>query len=200
MAVDRDPFGHPEDDARDHPDEVVARAAGTLREITDAGWVRAREAVLERVRRTLRPAPHVAGRHAGGRFTVATLVLVDRLRRAVDTATPARVLDVQTDVGPDAELAGVALRLSVAYGSPVAPDAAAARAAVLAEVERTLGTPWSPTGSPWTCTSPTCTDPRATRRPDLATARQRARVGHAARRRSTAGVAPFACASVASAR
>ena len=39
MAVDRDPSGGPED--QDHPDEVVARAAGTLREITDAGWVRA---------------------------------------------------------------------------------------------------------------------------------------------------------------
>jgi uncharacterized alkaline shock family protein YloU len=142
MAVNRDPSGRPED--HDHPDEVVARAAGTLREITDAGWVRAREAVLERVRRTLRPAPHVAGRHADGRFTVATPVLVDRLRRAVDGATPARVLDVQVDVGPDAELAGVALRLSVAYGSPIAPDAEAARAAVLAEVERTLGVPLAP--------------------------------------------------------
>jgi len=138
MAVDRDPSGRPED--HDHPDEVVARAAGTLREITDAGWVRAREAVLERVRRTLRPGPHVAGRSADGRFTVATPVLVDVLRRAVDGATPARVLDVQVDVDPDAELAGVALRLSVAYGSPIGPDAAAARSAVLAEVQRTLGT------------------------------------------------------------
>ncbi|MBW0253473.1 hypothetical protein [Cellulomonas sp. PS-H5] len=142
MAVDRDPSGRPAD--HDHPDEVVARAAGTLREITDAGWVRAREAVLERVRRTLRPAPHVAGRHSDGQFTVATPVLVDRLRRAVDGATPARVLDVQVDVGPEVELDGVALRLSVAYGSPIGPDAEAARAAVLAEVERTLGVPLEP--------------------------------------------------------
>lgn len=144
MAVDRDPSGHPEHHPEDRPDELVARAAGTLREITDAGWIRARPGVLERVRRTLRPAPHVAGRHADGRFTVATSVLADLLRRAVDDATPARVLDVLTDVGPDAELAGVALRLSVAYGSPVGPDAEAARAAVLAEVERTLGTPLGP--------------------------------------------------------
>lgn len=142
MAVDRDPSGGPE--GHDHPDEVVARAAGTLREITDAGWVRAREAVLARVRRTLRPAPHVAGRHADGSFTVATPVLVDALRRAVDGATQALVLDIGTDVGPDAELAGVALRLSVAYGTPIGPDAEAARAAVLAEVERTLGTPLAP--------------------------------------------------------
>ena len=40
MAVDREPPGAPDD--HEHPDEVVARAAGTLREITDAGWVRAR--------------------------------------------------------------------------------------------------------------------------------------------------------------
>lgn len=144
MAVDGDASGRPEDQHRDHPDEVVARAAGTLREITDAGWVRARESVLERVRRTLRPAPHVAGRHADGRFTVATSILVDRLRRAVDGSTPARVLDVQVDVGPDAELEGVALRLSAAYGSPIGPDAEAARAAVLTEVERTLGTSLGP--------------------------------------------------------
>lgn len=143
MAVDREP-GDDAGSADSAPDELLARAAGTLREITDDGWVRARSSVLDRVRRTLRPAPHVTGQHAGGTFTVATPVVVDRVRHAVDRATTARVLDVRVEVGAGARLDVLALRLSVAYGTSVTRTADAARVACAAEVERVLGTPFGP--------------------------------------------------------
>ncbi len=124
----------------DPDDQLLDRAAETLRELTDSGWVRARDTVLDRVRRAVRPSPAVTGQHADGTFTLATPVLTDRIRRTVDATTAARVLDLRPDVDADGELLGIALRISVAYGSSVAADADAARAAVVGEVRRTLGT------------------------------------------------------------
>jgi uncharacterized alkaline shock family protein YloU len=127
--------------AVDDPDDALLdRAAETLRELTDSGWVRARDSVLDRVRRAVRPSAAVTGRHADGAFTLATPVLTDRIRRAVDAVTEARVLDLRPEVDADGELLGIALRISVAYGSSVAADAESARAAVVAEVRRSLGT------------------------------------------------------------
>lgn len=142
MAVDRDALVEPEGTS----DDLLARAAGALREITDSGWLLARDSVLERIRRTVRPAPHVTGHHAHGRFTLATPVLVDRLRRAVERSTHVRVLAVLADTGTGTgtELTGVALRLSVPYGESILDAAAATRAAVVAEVRTTLGTPFGP--------------------------------------------------------
>jgi len=129
----------------DH-DHVLARAAEGLRELTDEGWVRARESVLARVLRAVRPSDHVAGRHAGGRFALATPLLVDRVRAALDVPEgEVRVLDVRCVVGPPAqdavagELEAVTVVLSVRFGSRIAGTAELARGAAADAVSAALG-------------------------------------------------------------
>lgn len=124
-------------------DDLLARAADSLREITDEGWVRARESVLRRVLRTGRPSQRVVGRHDHGTFTVATDVLAHQVRAEVDAAVgEARVTDVRCAVGPDGELESMVVVLSVRFGARIAGVAAAARTTAARTVVLTLGTPF----------------------------------------------------------
>ncbi|MFI2105310.1 hypothetical protein ACH436_18610 [Isoptericola sp. NPDC019693] len=127
-------------------DHVLARAAAGLRELTDEGWVRARASVLDRVLRAVRPSAHVAGRHAGGTFALATALLADRVRAALDDPEgEVRVDDVRCTVGtpgPGAvagELDAVLVVLSVRFGSRLADTAARVRAAAADAVSAALG-------------------------------------------------------------
>ncbi|MFD6135563.1 hypothetical protein [Isoptericola sp. NPDC060257] len=127
-------------------DHVLTRAAAGLRELTDEGWVRARESVLARVLRVVRPSAHVAGRHAGGRFALATPLLVARVRAALDDPEgEIRVVDVRCVVGPPAqdavagELEAVMIVLSVRFGGRIADIAELARGVAADAVSSALG-------------------------------------------------------------
>jgi hypothetical protein len=132
-------------ESREPTDDLLDRAAGTLREITDDGWIRARESVLARVLRTVRPSRQIAGRHEHAAFTVTSDLLADQVRATVDAAVPeARTIDVRCAVGPDDELESVVVVLSVRYGERIADAADTARVVTARAVERTLGTAFRP--------------------------------------------------------
>ncbi|MGF0115042.1 hypothetical protein ACQFYA_01790 [Promicromonospora sp. Marseille-Q5078] len=128
-------------------DDLLARAAAGMRELTDDGWVRARRSVLARVLSTVRPSAQVVGRHGDGPFVVATSLVVDRVRAALDDPDgEVRVTDVRCLIGPAddgggaPELEGVTVILSVRFGTRIADAAELVRAAAADAVSAALGT------------------------------------------------------------
>ncbi|GMA23225.1 hypothetical protein GCM10025864_09840 [Luteimicrobium album] len=111
-------------------DELLARAASTLRALTDDGWVRAHPRVLERALRVVRPARSVVGRHAHGTFEVAVPVLVTRIREHLDDIGDVRTLKVTCVVDDDDDLDSVRVEVSVAFGSAIAAVAERVRTEV----------------------------------------------------------------------
>ncbi|GAA4843460.1 hypothetical protein GCM10023221_22040 [Luteimicrobium xylanilyticum] len=125
-------------------DDLLARAASTLRELTDDGWVRARPAVLERTLRVLRGSDSVVGRHADGEFRAATAVLVAEIRRAVDGLTTVRTQRVSCSLADGGTLEALAVEVSVAYGSSIAAVADDVRTAARRAASETLGVTLQP--------------------------------------------------------
>jgi hypothetical protein len=121
---------------------ALAAAAQSLRAHTDTGWHEVRPGLLDRVRRAVRPAAPVRGRHADGEFTVSSAVLATRVGAVVDRVPGARVRRVScvTDESRGTEdLATVLVETAVEFGAELVPVSAAVRAAVLAELSAVLG-------------------------------------------------------------
>lgn len=122
-------------------EDLLARAAHSLREITDDGWVQARDSVLARVLRAVRPSPEISGQHEHGTFTLAADILTNRVRAAVDRAVEeVQVADVRCTVGPRQEVESVVVVLSIRFGARITDVAATTRATTAATVSQTLGT------------------------------------------------------------
>lgn len=120
--------------------DVLARAADSMREITDEGWVQIRDSVLSRVLRTVRPSRHVAGQHEDGAFTVATAILVSRIRAVLESRDgQVQVLDVGCAVDAEGRLESVNVTLSIRFGASISQVTARARSTAADVVSRTLG-------------------------------------------------------------
>lgn len=120
-------------------DDLLEAAARSLRESSDTGWVRARDTVVTRLVRALRPGRAVRGSHADGSFVVSSHVLVARIEQALLDLPHARVVRVGVETDDGDHLSGIVLALTVEYGHPIAPWAAAARERALAVVHETTG-------------------------------------------------------------
>ncbi|SEE80652.1 hypothetical protein [Ruania alba] len=121
------------------PSDLLARAAGELRQLTDDGWVRAERGVLDRVARALRAAPQVRGRHDGGTFLLAGTVLSARVAAEVDRVPGARAFSVHVSTDDGDWLDGVTVALSVAYGTQISAVSAEARRVAAATATAALG-------------------------------------------------------------
>jgi hypothetical protein len=134
--------GNPADGSGPETNEdLLARAARSLREITDDGWVQARDSVLARVLRAVRPSQEIAGQHEHGTFTLAADILTNRVRAAVDQAIKqVQVTDVRCAIGPHDQLESVVVVLSIRFGTRITNVAATTRATTAATVSQTLGT------------------------------------------------------------
>ncbi len=128
----------------DERDPVLDRAADTLRELTDAGWVRARPHVVQRALRALRPSVPVRARHDAGDFTVGADVLAARLRATLDRRADVRVTRVACTVGTEGELEAVAVGLDIRFGVPIATMSASVRAESARTISAVLGTGFPP--------------------------------------------------------
>ncbi|UFU06678.1 hypothetical protein [Ruania halotolerans] len=126
-------------DELEPPSDLLARAAGELRQLTDDGWVRAERGVLDRVTRALRNAPSVRGVHAGGEFLLSATVLSAQVAERVDTVPDARAFSVHITTDDDDRLDGLTITLSVAYGAPIGPVSEQARLAAAAAATDALG-------------------------------------------------------------
>lgn len=125
-------------------DDLLEAAARSLREYSDTGWVRARDTVVTRLVRALRPGQAVRGTHADGSFVVSSHVLVARIEQALLDLPHARVVRIGVETDGDDHLTGIALALTVEYGHPIAPGAAAARERALAVARETTGVELAP--------------------------------------------------------
>ena len=100
-------------------DQLLAQAARTLREHTDAGWVALRDDVVAAAVRAFRPSAPVRGRLPGGELLVASAVLVSRVRVAPSptSPTPARC-GSRARRPPDDDLDRLTVELVALYGTP----------------------------------------------------------------------------------
>ncbi|QOR70916.1 hypothetical protein IM660_00925 [Ruania alkalisoli] len=121
------------------PSDLLARAAGELRQLTDDGWVRAEQSVLDRVARALRSARPVRGRHEGGDFFLSSTVLSARVGTRVDSIPGVRASSVRIITDDVDHLEAVTLAVSVAYGQTIADVGSRARGEAAAAASEALG-------------------------------------------------------------
>ncbi|MEZ0493869.1 hypothetical protein AB2L28_16655 [Kineococcus sp. TBRC 1896] len=122
-----------------HGEQVLARATGSLRLHTPAGWRVSRADLLETVRRAHRPAAPVRGRHALGEFVVSCDVLTTGVRGAVDRLPRADVTTVRCVTDAEDHLDLLTVETGVRYGAHVPTTAEEVRTAVVAAVRDLLG-------------------------------------------------------------
>ena len=122
-------------------DHLLDRAAATLREHTDEGWVRARDSLVARVLSAVRPSSPVRGRHAHGSYFVATAVLSGAVRRALEPHTRARLLRLTFDTTADHTLTAVTAQVSAQFDEPLVPLADEVRRIIADRLRACLGTP-----------------------------------------------------------
>ncbi|UFU03145.1 hypothetical protein LQF12_00590 [Ruania suaedae] len=121
------------------PSELLARAAGELRQLTDDGWVRAEASVLDRVSRALRTVRPVRGRHRSGVFFLSSIVLSARVGARVDVIAGVRASSVRILTDDADNLDAVTLTVGVAYGRAIAEVSASARRAAASAASEALG-------------------------------------------------------------
>ena len=120
---------------------ILDRAASTLREHTDEGWIRARSPLLAKVLSAARPSTPVRGRHAHGTYYIATVALSHDVRRALESHASARLLRITFDTDTDHALTQVTAQVSAAFGEPLIPLADNVRRLIAAQLRSTLGIP-----------------------------------------------------------
>lgn len=133
-----------DDDDLDGVDDLLARAAGTLREHTDAGWVQARASLVAKIRSAVRPSAPVRARHAAGTFFVSGSVLTAVVRHAIEGRTRARPHRITLDTDDDHALTEVTVHVGAAFGEALLPLADEVRRVVVAQLRDTLGAPTLP--------------------------------------------------------
>jgi hypothetical protein len=100
-----------------HDDDILGQATQLLRQHTDAGWTAISADILTRALRAFRPSEPVRGRHQLGDFFVASDVIVDRLRQAVDTVPNAAAARITCTTGDRQQLVEVTIQIVAAYGN-----------------------------------------------------------------------------------
>lgn len=123
----------------------AGRAAASRAEHRDQGeQAEERDADGDGDRHAARGAVEPRGIHAEGDFTVASTVLVDRIRRALDELEHCAVLRVGLETDDEDDLAGVVLALSVEVPHPIAERSQQARTRTLAAVRAATGVSLDP--------------------------------------------------------
>jgi len=120
-------------------EQLLDRAARSLREHTDSGWVALRDDVVTAAVRAFRPSAPVRGRLPDGELRVASTALVAQVRSAVSHVTGAGALRITCTTTADDALDRVTIQLAALYGTPLVPLAARVRAAAAHAVAETLG-------------------------------------------------------------
>lgn len=121
-------------------ERILAHAARTLREHTDAGWVALREDVVAAAVSAFRPSAPVRGRLPGGELWVASTVLVSRVREAVVQVAGGGPLRITCTTTAGDDLDRVTIELIALYGTPLVPLADEVRRVAADAVSATLGT------------------------------------------------------------
>jgi hypothetical protein len=120
-------------------DRLLAQAARTLREHTDAGWVALRDDVVAVAVRAFRPSAPVRGHLSDGELFVASTVLVAEVREALAGVADAGALRITCTTTPDDDLDGLTVELVALYGTPLLPLADEVRRLAATAVAETLG-------------------------------------------------------------
>lgn len=126
-------------------EHLLEQATRALRQHTDAGWVELRDDVVAAAVRAFRPAAPVRGRLPDGELRVASTVLVDRVRAALDGLPDAAALRISCTTGPDDELDRVVVEVVALYATPLVPLATRVRRQAADAVAATLGLVAPPT-------------------------------------------------------
>jgi hypothetical protein len=120
-------------------EQLLERAARTLREHTDAGWVALRDDVVAAAARAFRPSAPIRGRLPDGELWVASAVLVSHVRAALSHVADAGALRITCATTADGDLDRVMVEIVALYGTPLVPLAERVRTVAAAAVAETLG-------------------------------------------------------------
>lgn len=121
-------------------ERILAQAARTLREHTDAGWVAVRQDVVAAAVRAFRPSAPVRGHLHGGELWVASTVLVSRVREAIAGVAGGGPLRIACTTTATDDLDRLTIELVALYGTPLVPLADEVRRVAADAVAATLGT------------------------------------------------------------
>ena len=120
-------------------DDAVDRAATTLRQHTDRGWVAIRENLFARALAVFRPSAPVRGCHPAGEFFVAADVVVGCVRDALGAVARAGAVRVHCTTDDRHDLEAVTAEVVALYGTPLLPLAQDVRDRVAAALSQALG-------------------------------------------------------------
>jgi uncharacterized alkaline shock family protein YloU len=120
-------------------ESALDRAATTLRQHTDRGWVVIRENLFARALAVFRPSAPVRGRHPAGEFFVAADVLVACVREALDAVPHAGGVRVHCTTDDHHDVEAVTAEIVALYGTPLLPLAQEVRDRVAAALSQALG-------------------------------------------------------------
>jgi hypothetical protein len=120
-------------------ESALDRAATTLRQHTDRGWVVIRDNLFARALAVFRPSAPVRARHPAGEFYVAADVLVACVREALDAVARTGAVRVHCMTDADSDLQGVTAEIVALYGTPLLPLAQEVREGVAAALAQALG-------------------------------------------------------------
>ncbi|MFH5821105.1 hypothetical protein [Georgenia sp. AZ-5] len=120
-------------------DGILDRAAATLRQHTDGGWIAIRTDVFARALAAFRPSAPVRGHSAAGDFFVAADVVVTHVRDALDALSEAGAARVRCTTGATHDLEAVTVDVVALYGAQLVPLAREVRDAVTAALAGLLG-------------------------------------------------------------
>ena len=120
-------------------EQRLTRAARTLREHTDDGWVALRDDVVAAAVRAFRPSAPVRGALPGGSLFVASTVVVSRVHAALEAVPNVGALRITCTTTADDELDRLTVELVALYGTPLVPMAHEVRRLAADVVAETLG-------------------------------------------------------------
>jgi hypothetical protein len=117
------------------------RAASTLRQHTDHGWIAIRGDLFARALAVFRPSAPVRGIHKAGEFFVAGDVLVAHLRDALDAIPRAGATRITCTTDADHNLEAVTIEIIALYRAQLVPLAETVRHRTAGLMAQALGLP-----------------------------------------------------------
>ncbi len=121
--------------------DSLDRAASTLRQHTDEGWIAIRADLFTRALAMFRPSAPVRGIHKAGEFFVAGDVLVAHLREALDAIPRAGATRITCTTDANHNLEAVTIEIVALYRAQLVPLAEAIRNRAAELFAQALGLP-----------------------------------------------------------
>ncbi|TRW44110.1 hypothetical protein [Georgenia yuyongxinii] len=119
----------------------LERAASTLRQHTDRGWMAIRADVFSHALAMFRPSAPVRGVHGAGEFFLAADVLVAHLRDALDAIPRAGVSRITCTTDADHNIEAVTVEIIALYRAQLVPLAETIRHRAAELLVQVLGLP-----------------------------------------------------------